>query len=256
MNAPGGPNRWEAERFHEVYRAELKEYVATRGEAALCRAGELGRQALDQRASIVEVAAVHHQTLEELLQQEKDETCRGALLRAGAEFFTECVFPYEMAHRGFQDVLRSRRQVNETLEAEIKRIAYAVHDEAGQLLVAVHPALADIKRELPKLQQKQIQQVEELLNQLEKHLRQYSHELRPTILDDLGWIPAIRILAERISKRAGIPRGDGGQAVASSGGNDALPRNAGGAAECGEARESQQCVGPCVGRGCGLELLD
>jgi signal transduction histidine kinase len=36
-------------------------------------------------------------------------------------------------------------------------------------------------------------------------LRRYSHELRPTILDDLGWIPAIRFLAEGISKRADLP---------------------------------------------------
>src|SRR3989449_1706849 len=42
-------------------------------------------------------------------------------------------------------------------------------------------------------------------NEVEKHLRRYSHELRPTILDDLGWIPAIRFLAEGISNRAGLP---------------------------------------------------
>src|SRR5438046_10640689 len=47
--------------------------------------------------------------------------------------------------------------------------------------------------------------IEELLNQVEKQLRRYSHELRPTILDDLGWIPAIRFLAEGISKRANLP---------------------------------------------------
>jgi signal transduction histidine kinase len=205
MTAPGVQNRLDMARFRELYGAELKDYVEARGEAALGRAGELGRKALAERASIVEVAAVHHQVLEELLRQEKDEKGREALLHSGAEFFTECVFPYEMAHRGFQDVLQSLRQVNETLEAEIKRIAYAVHDEAGQLLVAVHLALADIKRELSKAQQKEIQQVEELLNQVEKHLRQYSHELRPTILDDLGWIPAMRVLAEGVSKRAGFP---------------------------------------------------
>ncbi len=43
-----------------------------------------------------------------------------------------------------------------------------------------------------------------MLNQVENHLRRYSHELRPTVLDDLGWIPAIRFLAEGISKRANL----------------------------------------------------
>jgi signal transduction histidine kinase len=43
------------------------------------------------------------------------------------------------------------------------------------------------------------------LNEVERHLRRYSHELRPTILDDLGWVPAIRFLAEGVSKRANLP---------------------------------------------------
>jgi signal transduction histidine kinase len=188
-----------------MYGAVLKEYAATGGEELLGRASELGRHALDERASLVEVAGAHHESLGELLRGEKDGERREAIQRAGAEFFAECLLPYEMAQRGFQEALQALRQVNETLEAEIKRIAYAVHDEAGQELVAVHLALAEVARKLPKTQQKQIEQVEELLDQVEKHLREYSHELRPTILDDLGWIPAIRFLAEGISKRAGIP---------------------------------------------------
>jgi signal transduction histidine kinase len=127
------------------------------------------------------------------------------LLRVSAEFLAECLSPYEMAHRGFQDAVKALRQLNETLEEEIKRIAYAVHDEAGQLLVAVHLALAEVALELPELQQAQFARIKEMLNQVEKHLRRYSHELRPTILDDLGWIPAVRFLADGISKRANLP---------------------------------------------------
>jgi signal transduction histidine kinase len=110
-----------------------------------------------------------------------------------------------MAHRGFQDAVKALRQLNETLEEEIKRIAYAVHDEAGQLLVAVHLALAEVALELPEPQQAQFARIKEMLNEVERHLRRFSHELRPTILDDLGWIPAIRFLAEGISKRANLP---------------------------------------------------
>jgi signal transduction histidine kinase len=80
-----------------------------------------------------------------------------------------------------------------------------VHDEAGQLLVAVHLALADVARQLPDSQKEQVGRIEELLNQVEKQLRRYSHELRPTVLDDLGWIPAIRFLAESVSKRTHLP---------------------------------------------------
>jgi signal transduction histidine kinase len=110
-----------------------------------------------------------------------------------------------MAQRGFQDGVKALRQLNETLEEEIKRIAYSVHDEAGQLLVAVHLALANVAQEIPQDQRGQISQIEDMLNEIEKHLRRYSHELRPTILDDLGWIPAVRFLAEGVSKRANLP---------------------------------------------------
>src|SRR6266481_80347 len=191
--------------FEDEYASLLREYGAGTGEAALGRAYELGRRAFTERKSLVEIASLHHQTLQGLIREEKDEKRREDLLRAGGDFFAECLSPYEMAHRGFQDAVKALRQLNETLEEEIKRIAYAVHDEAGQLLVAVHLALAEVAQELPEPLLAQVTQIKELLNQVEKQLRRYSHELRPTILDDLGWIPAIRFLAEGISKRANLP---------------------------------------------------
>src|SRR6266481_1981499 len=190
--------------FEDEYASLLREYGAGTGEAALGRAYELGRRAFTERKSLVEIASLHHQTLQGLIREEKDEKRREDLLRAGGDFLAECLSPYEMAHRGFQDAVKALRQLNETLEEEIKRIAYAVHDEAGQLLVAVHLALAEVAQELPEPLLAQVTQIKELLNQVEKHLRRYSHELRPTILDDLGWIPAIRFLAEGISKRANL----------------------------------------------------
>jgi signal transduction histidine kinase len=191
--------------LEDEYRSSLREYAAGRGEPALRRAYELGRLALAERKSLVEIASLHHQAVRALVRGAKSEKRRDELFQAGAEFLAECLSPYEMAHRGFQDAVKALRQLNETLEEEIKRIAYAVHDDAGQLLVAVHLALDEVARDLPKAQQDQVGQIEGLLNQVEKHLRRYSHELRPTILDDLGWVPAIRFLAEGISKRSDLP---------------------------------------------------
>jgi len=193
------------EGFEDEYRSCLQEYTASRGEAALGRAYELGRRALTEQKSLVEMASLHHQAVLALVRGVENEKQREELVRASGEFLAECLSPYEMAHRGFQDAVKALRQLNETLEEEIKRIAYAVHDEAGQLLVAVHLALAELALELPESQQAQVTRIKELLNQVEKHLRRYSHELRPTILDDLGWIPAIQFLADGISKRANLP---------------------------------------------------
>jgi signal transduction histidine kinase len=191
--------------FEDEYRSSLREYAAGGGEPALGRAYELGRRALGEQKSLVEIASLHHQAVLALVCDAESGKRREELLRSSAEFLAECLSPYEMAHRGFQDAVKALRQLNETLEEEIKRIAYAVHDEAGQLLVAVHLALAEVALELPELQQAQFARIKEMLNQVEKHLRRYSHELRPTILDDLGWIPAVRFLADGISKRANLP---------------------------------------------------
>lgn len=199
------PKKTTSADFEEAYVSLLREYTSGGGESILGQGYELGRRAIAEQKSLVEIASFHHQALHELVGNEENAQRREDLLRASAEFLAECLSPYEMAHRGFQDAVKALRQLNETLEEEIKRIAYAVHDEAGQLLVAVHLALAEMARELPKPQQDQIGHIEGLLNEVERHLRRYSHELRPTILDDLGWVPAIRFLAEGVSKRSSLP---------------------------------------------------
>jgi signal transduction histidine kinase len=191
--------------FEHQYRAALLDYAENPGEAALGRAYELGRNAIAEGKSLLEIASVHHQTFQGIASAEKETRLDKDLLKAGADFLAEILSPYEMAHRGFQDAVKALRHLNETLEEEIKRIAHAVHDEAGQLLVAVHIALAELASSLSKPQHRQLSRVDELLNQVETQLRRFSHELRPTVLDDLGWLAAIRFLADSVSKRTGIP---------------------------------------------------
>ncbi len=99
---------------------------------------------------------------------------------------------------------KALHRLNEMLEEEAKRIARALHDEAGQLLATVHIALAEVARELPPPVRKRLQEVRGLLNQIEGQLRHLSHELRPTILDDLGLCPALEFLAQGVSTRTGL----------------------------------------------------
>jgi signal transduction histidine kinase len=190
--------------FEEEYRSALAEYAQHRGEAALGRAYELGRRAMAEKKSLMEIVSLHHQTVCKMLADAQGADRQPELLAAAGEFLAETLSPCEMALRGVQDAIAALRRLNETLEEEIKRIAHAVHDEAGQLLVAVHLALADVARALPEPHKEQLGQIKELLSQVETQLRRYSHELRPTVLDDLGWVPAIRFLAEGVSKRANL----------------------------------------------------
>jgi len=195
----------ESSAFQTDYLSALTQYISNGDEAALGRGYEIGRKAMAEGKSLMDFSTVHHQVLQEILASSPNDRATKHALEAGAHFLAETLSPYEMAHRGFQDAVSALRQMNERLEQQIKSIAYSVHDEAGQLLAAVHLALATLTLELPAPQQEQIIQIEEMLSEVERQLRQYSHELRPTVLDDLGWVPAIRFLAQGVSKRANLP---------------------------------------------------
>ncbi len=97
------------------------------------------------------------------------------------------------------------RRLNEALEGEAKRIAHALHDEAGQLLAAVYLAVADVCHELPSPARERLGRIWVLLDEVDEQLRRLSHELRPTILDDLGLGPGLDFLAGGTSKRTGLP---------------------------------------------------
>jgi len=191
--------------FSETYSAALAAYLADPSETALRQAYELGRDSMTRGTSLVELAIVHQEAFAALLRKSRARSPSDRLVPLAAEFLAEVLSPYDMAHRGFQDAVSALRRMNELLEEEIKRIAYAVHDEAGQILVAVHLALSNLQRRSSPQLHEDFQNVDQLLRQVESQLRQYSHELRPTILDDLGLVPAVRFLTGSVSKRAGLP---------------------------------------------------
>jgi two-component system, NarL family, sensor histidine kinase UhpB len=94
--------------------------------------------------------------------------------------------------------------LNDALEEEVKRIAHALHDEAGQLLASVHLALERLASEQPQELGKKILPVRDMLFEIEEQLRRLSHELRPTILDDLGIGPALSFLTKGVAQRTGL----------------------------------------------------
>ena len=94
--------------------------------------------------------------------------------------------------------------LHDVLEKEAKRLAQSLHDEAGQLLAAVHLKLDELSWNLPVGQRKPVTQLKSMLDQLEGELRRLSHELRPMILEDLGLLPAIDFLRQGITRRSGL----------------------------------------------------
>jgi signal transduction histidine kinase len=114
------------------------------------------------------------------------------------------VSPHEMALRTSREASEAWKHLNERLEAESRRLAHALHDEAGQLLASVHIALSEIASDLPPSGRRRLKESRNLLLRIEEELRRISHELRPTVLDVLGLGPALAALAEGVSKRGGF----------------------------------------------------
>ena len=186
------------------YMDALERYLRHGGEAALQRAYEIGRRGLGEGAGVLHMVAMHHEAITEVFSNGRGpEPVSEALKRAGV-FFAESMSPFEMTHRAVGEANEALRRMNQALEDEVKRIAHLLHDEAGQLLAAVHLSLDRVERELDRPSRIRLQEVKDLLDGVDQQIRRISHELRPTILDDLGLVPAIEYLSEGVAKRAGL----------------------------------------------------
>jgi signal transduction histidine kinase len=191
------------EKLEDQYTAALRDSIAGMGESALHQAYELGRRALADGLGVLDMAAMYNKALAASLPRDSTSEETTLMLQAGASFFAESLSPFEMTHRGFRDSNIALRHLNQTLEQEIKRIAHALHDEAAQLLASVYLALDEVAGNLPPARE-HLLKVKGLLDLIEGQLRQLSHELRPTILDDWGLLPALKFLAEGVTARTGL----------------------------------------------------
>src|SRR4029077_9636253 len=192
-------------RVEKRYLLALEQYLSGREEIALLRAYELGRAALGDGLGVLEMATVHAHAVTAVLNRQRTDEERARLLDAQTNFFVEALSPFEITHRAFREANTVLRLLNDMLEGQAKRIAYALHDEAAQLLASVHLVVADVANDLPAEKAKQLASVKDLLNQIEERLRNLSHELRPPVLEDLGLFPALELLADGVSKRWGLP---------------------------------------------------
>ncbi|KLU62521.1 signal transduction histidine-protein kinase/phosphatase DegS [Peptococcaceae bacterium CEB3] len=90
-------------------------------------------------------------------------------------------------------------QVISAQEEERKRIARELHDETTQSLAAITVGLKTAEEIIHSDQRKGLRFLEQLRNmagQVVKELHNLVYDLRPTILDDLGLVPALRWYAE------------------------------------------------------------
>jgi Stage II sporulation protein E (SpoIIE)/Phosphoserine phosphatase RsbU, N-terminal domain len=86
-----------AARYSEAFAA----YLSDRGEQALGAAYDLGREAVSERLSVLDLAEVHHAAVRAALA---GATLNEETLRASADFLRESLSTFESVHRGYREV--------------------------------------------------------------------------------------------------------------------------------------------------------
>ncbi|MBI5301796.1 MAG: sensor histidine kinase [Chloroflexi bacterium] len=90
-------------------------------------------------------------------------------------------------------------------EAERKRLARELHDETGQSLTSILLRLKALQTETDlELIHDRINGLRYLTGETLEEVRRLAMDLRPTALDDLGLVPAIRGYVQEWCKRSGI----------------------------------------------------
>jgi signal transduction histidine kinase len=102
----------------------------------------------------------------------------------------------------------ARRQT-EVKEAERRQMTRDLHDMVGQNLTALAMNLQVIANQLPAATpdtlRMRLEDSNRLLEETVHRIRNMMAELRPSILDDLGLVPALRWYGAEFSRRAEIP---------------------------------------------------
>jgi len=99
------------------------------------------------------------------------------------------------------------QQVTRAQEEERKRIARELHDDTAQELVALSRRLDSFTSTADHLSAQDLSYLEELRQQVDGILggvRRFSQDLRPSVLDDLGLLPALEWLTSDLTQHFGI----------------------------------------------------
>lgn len=123
--------------------------------------------------------------------------------RAAAEMERERVV--EALRRSTEQMHQLNRRVLEVQEAERRRLARELHDQVGASLTAVQLNLGALLRS--KTQCAHAERLEEALRTLDEvieRVQDISFDLRPSVLDDLGLMVALRAHLKSLGQRAGF----------------------------------------------------
>ncbi len=155
-------------------------------------------QALHQRS--VDLTASNRRLQQEILQRKSAEES----LRKSEQHYSRLL----EQSRHMQGQLRLlSRQLLSAQEEERKMISRELHDQIAQTLTGINIRLASLKAESTvntKDLQNKISSTQRLVEKSVDIVHQFARELRPTVLDDLGLIPALHSFMKSFTTRTGV----------------------------------------------------
>jgi len=98
-------------------------------------------------------------------------------------------------------------QITKAQEEERKRISRELHDETIQGLAVLSLDVEEIMRARKRSSHvgvKRLAQIQDRVNHIAEELSRLSHALRPSVLDQLGLMPALKLLVRDLRKADGV----------------------------------------------------
>jgi PAS domain S-box-containing protein len=135
--------------------------------------------------------------------------------RSDADRITTVVIREISAHKREEEKLRSAGEqmrnfaarLDAVREEERTHIAREIHDELGQALTVLKLDLSWLERKMPRSQAGSREKLRAAIHHVDdtiRRVRRIASELRPSILDDLGLMPAIEWQLSEFKNRSGI----------------------------------------------------
>ena len=105
------------------------------------------------------------------------------------------------------ELARLSARMIEQHEEERRRLSRELHDETAQVFSAVKMELGVLQSAVQPAQAARLDHVLALIDTGIRSIRSVTNDLRPSLLDDLGLLPALRSLVADFSERSGIRTG-------------------------------------------------
>src|SRR5277367_5219518 len=147
-----------------------------------------------------QLAIANRELKREIVQRKKGEE---ALKKSEAHY----AHLFEQSRQMQEQMRHLSRQLLLTQEEERKRISRELHDEIVQTLVGINVHLASLtvkSRINTKDLRKKITRTQRLVEKAVTIVHRFARGLRPTVLDDLGLIPALQSFIKDFTKETNI----------------------------------------------------